>query len=260
MIKNGLAENTIKNTQIIAKAVFTFGQDVLDLRNDPLKKIKLYKDHNQMQDIEIEYYTLDEFKKFISVFENNSIYRLLYIILFYTGASVGEAKALTWNDIDLKQRKMLIKKSLDGKEQDTSYVITPTKGKKRRTLTIPIPLLKELERHLSHERNKIGFNSDWFVLGGIKHLKETTYTSHKDNAVNIYNSKIRKSNEEELKRITTHDFRHSFACLTINSGVDLKTLCDLMGHASYATTERYYAQLYPETLSNAMFKLDEKYF
>jgi site-specific recombinase XerD len=41
------------------------------------------------------------------------------------------------------------------------------------------------------------------------------------------------------KRLTAHSFRHGFATQLIQSGADLRTVQDLMGHASIASTQVY---------------------
>jgi hypothetical protein len=52
-----------------------------------------------------------------------------------------------------------------------------------------------------------------------------------------------------------HDLRHSFATRLAQNGVDLFTIQKLLGHKSYATTERY-AHHYTESLRRGINVLD----
>lgn len=57
-------------------------------------------------------------------------------------------------------------------------------------------------------------------------------------------------------KLHSHLGRHSFACILLNSGVDMKTISRTLGHSSMRTTEKIYAEMSNQTVvSNILEKL-----
>lgn len=50
------------------------------------------------------------------------------------------------------------------------------------------------------------------------------------------------------KKLHSHLARHTFACLLLNNGVDMKTISRTLGHSSLQTTERIYAEMSNNTV------------
>lgn len=57
-------------------------------------------------------------------------------------------------------------------------------------------------------------------------------------------------------KLHSHLGRHSFACILLNSGVDMKTISRTLGHSTMRTTEKIYAEMSNKTVvSNILEKL-----
>ena len=51
-------------------------------------------------------------------------------------------------------------------------------------------------------------------------------------------------------KLHSHLARHSYACILLNSGVDMKTVSRALGHSTMKTTEKIYAEMYNDTVVN----------
>ena len=60
----------------------------------------------------------------------------------------------------------------------------------------------------------------------------------------------------ECKRIRFHDLRHTFATLSLESGMDVKTLSAMLGHVSAATTLDIYTHVTGDMQAQAAAKID----
>ena len=63
--------------------------------------------------------------------------------------------------------------------------------------------------------------------------------------------------DAKIENFRFHDCRHDFASKLVMSGVDLYTVCKLLGHSSIKVTEKY-AHLAPQKLAAAVAKLGAK--
>ena len=71
--------------------------------------------------------------------------------------------------------------------------------------------------------------------------------------------KIFRSSVEEaaIENFKFHDLRHTFATRLVQAGCDIYKVQKLLGHKSPTMTQRY-AHHCPESLRDAVFKLDKK--
>ena len=157
--------------------------------------------------------------------------------MFFCGLRIGEALALTWNDIIDNQFK--ITKTLTTKIKGQNYIILPPKNKQsNRTIPIPNRVQIALDKWYNYISKVDGFKKTWFIFRDYENLAPTTIARIKDNACKLAN----------IKQIRIHDFRHSTASLLINNGANIGLVSKYLGHSNIETTLNIYSHLYESEL------------
>lgn len=188
------------------------------------------KKQNEIKNV--NFWTLDEYNQFISVVDD-TLYKLLFNTLFFTGLRIGECLALTWNDF--KCNYLDINKTISKeKDKDGNYITNPPKTPKSiRKIRIDNELIS-LFNDLHQKQMKLNdYNETWYIFGGLKPLTHTTITRKKNNY-------CEKAN---VKKIRLHDFRHSHATLLISRGVPITVISQRLGHSDTNMTLNTYSHL-----------------
>lgn len=186
----------------------------------------------------INYIRREEFENRVGDVEMHH-YKEFTRLLFYTGLRVGEAMALTWEDIELDKNQLYVNKTLDSRTRLT----TPPKTKGSEGY-VPFPLfIKEMLEDIKKESEKkiYGFKDNYYVFGGL-----TPY----------HYSQYREKFKMVFPELRIHDLRHSFATHLINKGVDIYLIKELMRHDDIKQTANTYGHLYVERKQEVMSVFD----
>lgn len=175
---------------------------------------------------DIDFFTYEDYKKFIDVIDND-LYKLLFEFLFFTGVRLGEALAL--KNSDVLDDKIIINKTISKECFNGNRIITNPKTKKSiRTIQIDNILKQKLEKH-----KKKNFSNESFLFGDTKPLSPSTIERYKNKYCKIAN----------VKQIRIHDFRHSHATLLIYNNVPIQDISKRLGHANVSTTLDVYTHV-----------------
>ena len=109
--------------------------------------------------------------------------------------------------------------------------IVAGKGKKDRYVPLPEMLIRGLKIYIDAE-NPV----KWLFNG--RPDKKGKATPYSPNSIQWIIREARK-NTGQLKEITAHIFRHSYATHLLEDGLDIMSIKDLLGHATIATTMVY---------------------
>ena len=167
------------------------------------------------------------------------------ILIIYTGLRIGELMALTWNDIDFKNKTLSVNKSrakgkIDGKT--VLYVKDP----KSESGTRIIPLSDRALYALRNIKECSKSDTDLIV----------TNTSSESNITRTINRMLFRAGCE-VEKCGLHALRHTFGSLLLEKGVDLKTISYLLGHSDITVTANIYLHITREKAINSIEVLNK---
>lgn len=212
---------------------------------DVYRKMDKFNDPDELKK-EMDFYTFEEFNQFLSE-EDDIRYRCLWMTLYYCGLRRGEARGLTWSNIDLRDKTLhIIRQVQSDKDSNTGWYFCPPKTNKScRNLPMADVLVDELKK-LKEEMSKAkNFNEEFFAFGGSGGLEPFTPSSVRDR-------KLKLSEKANLKNIRLHDFRHSCASLLINSGANVTIVSKFLGHADVEETLNTYSHMFKGALDSVV--------
>ncbi|HFH9839461.1 TPA: tyrosine-type recombinase/integrase [Streptococcus suis] len=244
-----LNTNTINKIMILLKKIFDVGLRKGYYTTNPVKLLKkLPIDKTKMQ-----FWTVKEFQQFLTLFEPEEYnIKLLFTLLFFSGLRLGEALALTWQDIDFSTNTIHITKSVYVNKGVSYISSTKTKAGTRRII-INKKLSQELQYWQQQQKHLLEqFTSDSMSL----QVFQSSPIMITKNSIEKQYKKILER-DATLKKIRIHDFRHSHASLLINQGEDYLVVKERLGHASITTTIDTYSHLYPSKQKALADKLDD---
>ncbi len=145
-------------------------------------------------------------------------HRPIFQFLFLTGCRPSEARALKWQDINLKESVIEIKHSF------SAGVLTTTKTGQSRV----IPLTEDLRRLLQSKTRYLHCD---FVFN----IRGNHYG--RDRIGKVWREACKKIG---LEGIRPYDgTRHSFASQLVNKGKSLEIIGKILGHSNTQTTKKY---------------------
>ena len=238
LIKMGYSPTYLKTINNQLSAIFNYAIRYYDLKSNPCAKAGSM---GKSKAEEMDFWTGEEFRKFIDSVMNKRLSYMAFMILYWTGMRLGELLALNPKDVDLEKRTISITKSYQrlGKKD----VITPPKtSKSKRVITIPE-----------------------FLAADIKDYMDSLYDLQEDDRLfpitkyYLEHEMQRGIKESGVKRIRVHDLRHSHASMLIELGFSPLEIANRLGHEKVETTLNTYAHLYPNKQTKLAERLDSEY-
>ena len=238
LIKMGYSPTYLKTINNQLSAIFNYAIRYYDLKSNPCAKAGSM---GKSKAEEMDFWTGEEFRKFIDSVMNKRLSYMAFMTLYWTGMRLGELLALNPKDVDLEKRTISITKSYQrlGKKD----VITPPKTpKSKRVITVPEFLAADIKDYM---------DSLYDLQENDRLFPITKYY--------LEHEMQRGIKESGVKRIRVHDLRHSHASMLIELGFSPLEIANRLGHEKVETTLNTYAHLYPNKQTKLAERLDSEY-
>ena len=203
-LKTGVTKSTVNREITIMKKMFNLAIDWDFTDNNPILKVKLFSEKDTMKE---RILTEEEEVKLLA--ESPDYLKPILVVALNTGMRRGEIFNLKWSQVDLDKRNIIVEQTKSGKNRI-------------------IPINDYLYQELLKVKNQN--EKSEYVFPNQETGKPFTEVKKS------FKNACRKAGINDLR---FHDLRHTFATRLIQSGVDIITVKDLLGHFSVRITQRY---------------------
>lgn len=190
--------------------------------------------------VKVDFWTLDEFKKIISLLFKGDYYEhylfISFWLLFMTGMRIGEAAALQWDDIDFETGLLSITKTLYYKTMTEYKFVDPKTQASNRVIVIDDDTIRELKEWKEIQERVLPACEFVISYNGTPTSKHT-----------LPRAMEKLAGLAGVHRIKIHALRHSHASLLISMGENPLIIKERLGHEKIQTTLGTYGHLYPNS-------------
>ena len=254
MTKAGLSGKTVKNVSAVLHKAFSVALKQGIIQVNPCDAAELPK----VERHEITPLSDEEIPMFLSAIDGSPM-RNAYALCLFAGLREGECLGLSWKQVDFQRGRITISQQLQKeKTAGGKYYIAPsTKSGKPRTIEPPpiaFDYLRAEKKRQAENRLKAGpawSNPDDLVF--------TDELGRNYAIVSFYKNFKRIASGIGRPDARPHDLRHTAATVAIASGADVKSVQDMLGHATASFTLNVYAHTSEQMMKDTAARMQSYY-
>lgn len=236
--RSGLAPKSVRNIHGILHKALAQAVTLGYIARNPSEGCELPRCPKK----EISPFEASEIPAFLDAIKGDPFERLFLVALF-TGMREGEALGLPWDSVDfdagtisVTQQEALFKKPEGGYER---RITEPKNGRAR--LFAAAPSVLDILRRQRIEQNRLKL-----AAGKLWHENGLVFTAEDGSMLarnTVYEHFRRAAAAAGKPEARFHDLRHTFALASLESGVNVKTVQEALGHATAAFTLDVYGHV-----------------
>ena len=237
------SESCKKSIRSVLNQIFSYGQMHYKTPDIKLGKIKCKKNDTNVKTLN----TSEQTKLIQYLYEDMDIYKFGIILCLNTGLRLGEVCSLKWEDIDFTSKSLHVNRTVQR--------LPETECEKKTKLVVDEPktICSKREIPISNQTYELLLryktNKSIYVLNQSEPLDPRTY----QNKFKKYLS------DAGIENHNFHILRHTFATNCINSGADVKSVSEILGHSDVRITLNKYVHPSMEIKRNHLNQLDSIY-
>jgi len=171
-----------------------------------------------------------------------------------TGMRLGEILALRWDDINLEERALHVRHTVDYIKGHGWVESEPKTENSTRRLQLPQVTIDSLKQHRIYQREaRLKGGAHWKEQGLVFPNRYGGYFRR----MRLYTIFKKLLQEADLPDMHFHDLRHSAATILLSMGVQAKVVQEILGHGNISTTLNIYGHVFPSTHRDAMDDMDD---
>lgn len=249
---------------IVEKGKYRTAQQVLltikQIISKAIEQDYIYKDITSGVTLQVSYkakekipLTKEQRQIFETVAQSNRAGNF-FMILLYTGMRREEIVPLTFDDIDLKNKKIIISKAVYFKSNQPQ--IKETKNTDSRIIPILDKIYPIFEKIFNSKNKYLFVKEDGNMLSetALRRMLES-FLKDCNNYIDAIN--VNKKEKIPYMNFTFHTLRHTFCTIAYYAGVGIKETQEIMGHRESKMVMDVYTHLDKSQILNASEKLNK---
>lgn len=230
----GLSPKTIKNLHGVLHKALEQAIEIGYIRFNPARACKLPR----VEKAEIHPLDEREIAAFMEAVKGHP-FEAVYLTTLFTGMRESEVLGLTWNNVDFEAGTLTISRQLQ--RIDGEYRFTTPKNGKSRRIT-PAPFVLDV---LRNQRKR---QAEWQLKAGTAWQNENNLVFTNETGRNLSAQTVYLQFKKAVAAIGRpdarfHDLRHTYAVAALESGDDVKTVQENLGHHTAAFTLDVYGHV-----------------
>ena len=258
LVDSGLSAKTVKNRMMCIHGVI----------DKAMQLHYITMTYNYVGDVitpkivkkQIQSYNEDEVKKLLELVDKDACdnVKLLIYLAVTTGMRRSEMNALTFDDIDLKEKTINVNKARVYQHRGKCVIKETKTASSVRVIPITNTLCTLIKKARNDYYKKMFAKGEDFVDSKAMFTDDCGNPLRSETLSNEYKD-FMDSHADEIRYLNLHALRHTFASLALKNNADIKSVQSILGHADASTTLNTYACAYEDKKRSVIEDMEAKW-